>query len=171
MQKIKKVQVVPLDVNEGKIIDSFNTPDDKTQNAPSIHIVEEALNTKSNSSDVYTKTQCDDLLLNKFDKNNFSVLSGTSNVIQYNGYVYFYLDYPTGFTKDNCVVISQMCEPNLESATLQSGEVLTVAVDSNNQTQVNPRVRLTDNYIFIHIFNKTGTAKTFNYKIALMKIS
>lgn len=37
---IKKVQVVPLDENYAKIIDSFNTTDDKTKNAPSINAVE-----------------------------------------------------------------------------------------------------------------------------------
>lgn len=40
---IKKVQVVPLDENYGKIIDSFNTLDDKTKNAPSIRAVAEKI--------------------------------------------------------------------------------------------------------------------------------
>lgn len=40
MRAIKKVEVVPLDVNYGKIIDSFDTTDVKTRNAPSINAVE-----------------------------------------------------------------------------------------------------------------------------------
>lgn len=37
---IKKVQVVALDVNDGKIIDSFNTQDNHQTNAPSLNAVE-----------------------------------------------------------------------------------------------------------------------------------
>lgn len=62
MKWIKKVQVVPLDYNEGKIIDSFNTSDDKTKNAPSINAVEGKL------SEVYTKNETDNLLDDKVDK-------------------------------------------------------------------------------------------------------
>lgn len=38
---IKKVEVQPLDINYGKIIDSFSTTDDKTKNAPSLNAVEQ----------------------------------------------------------------------------------------------------------------------------------
>lgn len=41
MIAIKKIEVTPLDYNEGKIIDSFNTTDDKTKNAPSLRAVKE----------------------------------------------------------------------------------------------------------------------------------
>lgn len=41
MIAIKKIEVTPLDYNEGKIIDSFNTTDDKTKNAPSLRVVKE----------------------------------------------------------------------------------------------------------------------------------
>ena len=44
----KKVATTPMPTptgTSGAIIDSFNTQDDKTVNAPSIHIVEDALNT------------------------------------------------------------------------------------------------------------------------------
>lgn len=39
MKKIKKVSVSSLPTNEGKIIDSFNTSDDKHTNAPSLNAV------------------------------------------------------------------------------------------------------------------------------------
>lgn len=41
MKIIKKVAVSPLPINEAQVIDSFDTTDDKTINAPSINIVEE----------------------------------------------------------------------------------------------------------------------------------
>ena len=41
MIAIKKIEVTPLDYNEGKIIDSFNTTDDKTKNEPSLRVVKE----------------------------------------------------------------------------------------------------------------------------------
>lgn len=40
MLAIKRVAVTPLPHNEGKIINSFDTNDDKTINAPSIQAVE-----------------------------------------------------------------------------------------------------------------------------------
>ena len=43
MITIKKVRVEPLDINYGKIINSLNTSDDKTRNAPSISAVESGL--------------------------------------------------------------------------------------------------------------------------------
>lgn len=51
MKIIKKTQVVPIDINYGKIINSFNTSDDKTKNAPSINAVEEKLNTVNDRLD------------------------------------------------------------------------------------------------------------------------
>ena len=81
MLSIKKVQVVPLEINNGTIIDSFNTQDDHHTNAPSLNAVEDKLNNKADKSttlsgygitDAYTKTESD---------NNYQpkVLSGTSN--------------------------------------------------------------------------------------------
>ena len=40
MKAIKKVAVTPVTVNDGTIINSFSTSDDKTKNAPSINAVE-----------------------------------------------------------------------------------------------------------------------------------
>ena len=53
MITIKKVRVEPLDINYGKIINSLNTSDDKTRNAPSISAVENGLgDVLTNSSPV-----------------------------------------------------------------------------------------------------------------------
>ena len=56
MLKIKKVQVVPLDENYAKIIDSASTSDDKTKNAYSMRVVDSLL------SNVYTQTEINNIL-------------------------------------------------------------------------------------------------------------
>ena len=45
MKFLKKIAVIPLAKNIGHIIDSFNTPDDKHLNAPSLNAVEQKMNT------------------------------------------------------------------------------------------------------------------------------
>lgn len=100
MISIKKVQVVPLEINNGAIIDSFNTLDDHHTNAPSLNAVEDKLNDKADKSTTYTKTEVDTIangkantsttlagygITNAYTKtesdNNYQpkVLSGTSN--------------------------------------------------------------------------------------------
>lgn len=85
MKAIKKVEVVPLDVNYGKIIDSFSTTDVKTANAPSINAVENyvdtAISTKANSSDVYTKTETDNLLASKANSSDVYTKTETDNLL------------------------------------------------------------------------------------------
>lgn len=49
MISIKKVSVSPIPRNEASVIDSLNTNDDKTINAPSIRAVNEGLNSKANT--------------------------------------------------------------------------------------------------------------------------
>lgn len=131
---IKKVQVVPLDENYGKIIDSLNpATDDKTKNAPSINAVKnefdnlgkiiDSLTTEDDrSKNTYSmnaiRTLVDNLrtsILNtisvvntnvnaKVDKSNFAVLTGTLSSGSAT------ISYPDEFTKDNCVVISTMLQ-------------------------------------------------------------
>ena len=157
MTKIKKVEVVPLDINYGKIIDSFNTSDNKTQNAPSINIVETALNTKANSNDV------DDLLSYKFDKSAFEVLTGSGTTPSVG---YYEINYPEGFTKNNCVVISCMISTGGDYQVFPS---LTETTDPNTQTYYAPQY-------YVYLGNKIEirfdiAETTFSYKIVLMKIS
>ena len=56
----KKVATTPMPTptgTSGAIIDSFNTQDDKTVNAPSIHIVEDAINAISETyTNLYTSS-------------------------------------------------------------------------------------------------------------------
>lgn len=89
MISIKKVQVVPLDINYGKIIDSFNTTDNKQTNAPSINAVEQYVGTQS-----YAKTD--------FATVSFEVtLTTDEQLISSQA-----LNYPTGFNWDNTYVLS-----------------------------------------------------------------
>lgn len=84
MLTIKKVQVVPLDENYGKIIDSFDTADDQTKNAPSARATKDYI-------DDYAST-LDTKIVNTI---NSKILSGTSNPsssLGENGDVYFQYD-------------------------------------------------------------------------------
>lgn len=90
MLAIKKVQVVPLDENYGKIIDSFNTQDDKTKNAPSINAVEDYIETKTVAQD------------------NIAYINTSFDIEPSDTYHTENINLPTGFTKDNCVILSTM---------------------------------------------------------------
>lgn len=80
MKILKKVSATPIRKNEGKIIDSFNTSDDKTINAPSINAVK------------------------KYVNGNFAVISGRIDLINGSGTIN--VNYPTGFSNSNSVVTS-----------------------------------------------------------------
>lgn len=188
---IKKVQVVPLDENYGKIIDSLNpATDDKTKNAPSIHAVNNAL------SDIYTKTEvdtaietnttsimsdvADDYLL-KTDasstyklKGDFAVLTGSLSSGSAT------INYPTGFTKDNCVVISTMLQhPTNPNYFWGNGSTFDSTGAINGCLPVRVRLGSDDINItskIIGLTNNETSAVTdittaYNYKIILMKIS
>ena len=82
MRAIKKVEVVPLDVNYGKIIDSFDTTDNKSNNAPSINAVEtyvgENLTNYDTSTEVDTKI---DTVANELSGEITSVGNSKQNTI------------------------------------------------------------------------------------------
>lgn len=140
MKAIKKVEVVPLDVNYGKIIDSFNTTDDKTKNAPSLNAVENYV----------TQTISDKIV----------VLTGTASISGTMS-TQVSVDYPDGFTKDNCIVIGRMTN-NVGTSNSSIGYVTGGAV--------NPIVSLAANSINIRYSFGEATTGTYDYKIALMKV-
>lgn len=86
MKTIRKVSVTPLQVNEGQIIDSFNTSDDKHTNAPSLNAVSTELTKYKLNGD-------------------FAVVTGTITLNNGTG-AESGVTYPTGFNSSNCVVIS-----------------------------------------------------------------
>jgi len=104
---------------------------DSTENVPSVH----AVNSK------------------------FAVLTGTISVS--NAYTaQEQVDYPTGFTKDNCVVISQMLN-NMGGANYSSGY--------NGSISQQPLISLGDKVAIRLAFDASTTASC-DYKVVLMKI-
>lgn len=104
---------------------------DSTENVPSVH----AVNSK------------------------FAVLTGTISVS--NAYTaQEQVDYPTGFTKDNCVVISQMLN-NMGGANYSSGY--------NGSISQQPLISLGDKVAIRLAFDASTTA-SYDYKVVLMKI-
>lgn len=91
---IKKVEVQPLDINYGKIIDSFETTDDKTKNAPSINAVENYVESVSFSTEKIAVIE-----------ETITFESGTSEES-------YPINFPSGFTKYNSVVLSAMVSRN-----------------------------------------------------------
>ena len=176
MKAIKKVEVTPLDYNEGKIINSASTTDDKTKNTYSIKVIDEELETKSdvghNHDDrYYTETESDA----KYQlKNDFAVLTG-SITLQPNKQQFLEIDYPTGFTQSNTFVISNMVD--MQSGGYIQGYITGIVVNSssyiNNYLTGNtqPRIKLEANKIGLYFYNgSTENNATFDYKILLMKI-
>lgn len=84
---MKKVAVIPLDKSGGKIIDSFNTTDDKTKNAPSLNAISK-----------YT--------LNNDNIKKVSTTITTTNEEQ-GLFGLAYIDYPEGFDMNNTFVLSR----------------------------------------------------------------
>lgn len=162
MKAIKKVQVTPLDYNFGKIIDSASTTDDKTKNTYSMRVIDSELDTKSDTNHnhddrYYTETESDA----KYQfKDDFALLTGT--ITASDGLTaQVQIDYPTGFTNSNCVVISQMIY-GIGSSTFTSGYVGT------NTTQ--PMVSLGSSKITIRISSSESITTNHDYKVVLMKI-
>lgn len=169
MKTIKKVATTPIQEDDGLIIDSFNTSDNSHKNAPSINAVNIELNKKSNLShnhddSYYKKDIIDNLLNNKIDNNNISVISSSITAEASTNSTKTH-NYPAGFTKDNCVVISTgttsgsgannvMCFPKY--AQPSNGDLM---------------VRFMDDNIEFTYRNFSSNRMTINYKIVLMKVS
>lgn len=115
--------------------------------------------------DVYTKEKVDELLSEKanvseiYTKGNFAVINFTNTAKKQVSEV----NYPTGFTMDNCVVIS--VSMNYE------GFWTTTFMDSVAvQDYIQPVVLLKENTIWITEQYSYFTEKTSTYKIVLMKV-
>ena len=116
---IKKVAATPLNA-VAQVIDSFNTGDDKTTNAPSLRIVKNALDNKASNDDLLTATEeieseigaitenvsaLTTAMPTKADKASMFIYRtySTSILIQANGYLEipasnFNIDAITGYT-------------------------------------------------------------------------
>lgn len=83
MKTIKKVAATPID-ERAKVINSFDTTDDKTKNAPSLNAIEN-----------YCKLLGDFAVLQK------------RVIVQPNSHSDEIYAYPDGFNADNCLVIAK----------------------------------------------------------------
>ena len=166
MLGIKKVQVVPLDENYAKIINSTSTADDKTKNAYSMKIVDDKMDAKSdighNHDDRYPL------------KDDFVVLTGTVTLYP-DKQIYLELDYPTGFNQSNTFIISNMVD--LQSGGYINGWIAGISandpsyIDNYIVGNTQPRIKLLSDSIELYFFNgSTVNNVTYDYKILLMKI-
>lgn len=131
MISIKKVEVQPLDINYGKIIDSFNTTDDKTKNSPSLNAVEQ-----------YVKSRVKIL----------TYAGSTSNGRW---------EYPEGFNKDNTTVVSVMRLAKIRVTQLDSEEEVWTNAETGgeNGTFSIGRVLLGDEYIYLNVISSSEKYK------------
>lgn len=136
--------------------------------------VDSLLSDKANKTDVYTKTEADtkhnELIKKVYVKDDYAVLTGTITMASGTGSTT--VNYPTGFTKNNCVVISY----GQENADTKNSYNFGYGIKSTDYTRgsMTRNVSLKDSNIEISIYNPVVDGegnKTYNYKIVLMKIA
>lgn len=157
MIAIKKVAATPLPQNEAKVIDSFNTTDDKHLNAPSIAAVEDKVNSTILKADI-------------------AVITGSQQVSPNDVDTVKEVNYPTGFNKDNCVVISKMSYRTNSSETFYQydlGLISSFEGDLGQSVNGNPTVGLKEQKISLKFSSSIEVLvdTTWNYKVVLLKIS
>lgn len=162
MKAIRKVSSIPISSSGGNIINSFNTTDDKTKNAPSINAVENYITNKVEND------------ITHISKNDIITIYGTIEMPEAGSDVYSgmaEINYPTGFTKDNCTVIgimgynsshtdywsSPMPSSSTTSALLGNGDLMVT------MTPTVIRVRSDKN-------DTSMPRKDISFKLTLMKI-
>ena len=146
MKAIKKVAVTPVQTNEGTIINSFSTTDDKTKNAPSINAVETYVSNRLASLIVALNVDANSSATHSFS-------------------------YPTGFTLSNSVPVAfGTMNSNVISAginylggNIDAGSLL----DSSFERYVNFK----ENEITIKVYNSTDSDKLISCKLVVMKVS
>lgn len=97
-------------------------------------------------------------LSSKMNSNKFAVLTGT---ITGTGGGSVDVNYPSGFTKDNCIVIGQMIN-NFGGSSFVSG--------AGYSSSINPVVRLKNDKIGITINADSTSSVAYGYRIMLMRI-
>ena len=134
---------------------------------------DELLDVKANSNNVYTKTETNNLLNNKVNtsdaivKGDIAIISGEIWCAKESGGEVEW-DYPSGFNKDNCVVISHGVNVNQDGYSY--GHTTNSAVGTINGT--NDRyVTLGANKITIWTHNPAEYNNIYPYKVVLMKVS
>ena len=198
MKAIKKVEVVPLDYNIGKIINSASSSDDKTKNTYSMKIIDDKIENaeiydkatylqKTSAEATYLqKTSAEAIYLSQEDaentylkqtdaettyktKGDFAVISGNVDDIPGGQVSGVTVNLPSGFTRSNSFVIGRVWG--------DKGYVLN-NIYGNTITSGSLRM---DDHINIHFssssnlriefYNFRSSTVSYSFKILLMKIS
>lgn len=144
--------------------------------------VEAKLSEKSNTSHshderYYTETEVNNKLASYKLKGDFAVITGSvtlaanedisNNVAKQTTWN---VDYPSGFSKDNCVCIA-FGGNKATNKGYGYGHLIESDLALATATGVFPRaVVLNSDNIYCTALNPAGNANTFNYKIVLMKV-
>lgn len=99
-------------------------------------------------------------------KSDFAVLTGSMTVEPSSSEVVD-IDYPTGFNKDNCVVISTMTT----TGAAYMNDIYIYPYGAMVGSENGLRVNLGINKVQISIDSNASKNMTFNYKVVLMKVS
>ena len=161
MKFLKRVAATPLPKHEGEIIDSFDAVSDEKRNAPSINAVKNYVANKINELKSYVDNKFNSYKL----KGDFAVISGSISKNQ--GCT---INYPNGFNKDNCVVISAAIlyvdgwECSTEDYVGEPSGHLDLVIQPVFRT-----ISLENANITLKLNAIVGT-NTYSYKVVLMKV-
>lgn len=112
----------------------------------------------------YPSNKVDELVNAKFNKSNIAIVTGTINSISPVTTETTDANYPSGFTKNNCVVISKTTTNNNVNYDVDSA-------NSDIEFPYVDYVGLSENVIRVSMTNpNTSTIMAGNFKIVLMKI-
>lgn len=146
MKFIKKILTTPLPKNSGAIIDGYNTSDDPTTNTYSMRVIKQRCKLKE----------------------DFAILTGQVSMAA-DSTSSFTINYPIGFTADNCVPIA--CGLKVLDAkgfNYVAHNADSVSILNNGYNRL---LNLQEANIQLRVTNPdTTSAKTVNYKIVLMKV-
>ena len=188
MKAIKKVEVVPLDYNIGKIINSASSSDDKTKNTYSMKIIDD----KIENAEIYDKatylqkTSAEAIYLSQEDaentylkqtdaattyktKGDFAVISGAVDDIPGGQVSGVTVNLPSGFTRSNSFVIGRVWGDkgyvldNIYGNTITSGSL-------RMDDHINIHFSSSSN-LRIEFYNFRSSTVSYSFKILLMKIS
>lgn len=171
MKCLKKVSTIQADPITGSIVDTFNVQD-KTTNAPSVHAVEDKLSGITSSISTLSS--------NAIQKGNIKVLTGSVTLDANSSgnvtnkaltYTDKNISFPSGFNKDNCIVIAFASTTNESSRGLNYGQG--GAYDTVNTLigSVPRDAILKSDGITLKFGNFSTSTLSINYKLYLMKIS
>lgn len=172
-----EIVVLTITTNDLPIIEtiSANATNDTTAGTKAIHdfVTSEIAkvpnnlidDTTASTSKVFSSSKVNSLLSGKLDISNIQVLAGSIESIDPGATATKDIEYPTGFTKDNTLIIGKM---------VSSNSVYYDMTDLESTANGFPTIKqlaLTDEVIRVWLENtSTDTARIGYYKLVIMKI-